>query len=153
MTNIIEILIGQHNKLKEILVTTKEIANSGEKNYKEIVKKQDEFTEKLTMHLELENNTFYPCLLAGWKKKNAPETVIANKKMFVLEMKKIELEVHEFLNKYKTVEKLEEHWKSYPDDLKMLINTLVFRVETEEDGIYMEWEIVGSQECLDEKSK
>ena len=149
--NIIQILIAQHDELRELMVNMRKNIEGDSPNYEKIVEDQRMFTESLKKHIDLENNIFYPCFISGSKRKWASDETVKNKKLFIEEMKKIEIEVYDFLEKYSKASMVENNWSEYMKDLENIISILLVRVESEESGIFIEWDLLGDERCVDDK--
>jgi hypothetical protein len=143
---IVSLLIGQHNQLKEILIGAKGQTESPKPNFELIIEQHELFKKKLGEHLALENGVFYPAILAGMREKRALEEKIVSTKKFIKEMKAIEVVVAAFFNTYNSAGALQEKWRDYPKNLNAIIATLLLRIESEEDGIYLEWDFWGKKE-------
>lgn len=134
--NIVKIMTAQHALLKDSLATIKANISSGTLNFSEMFEGQENFKKELFQHLELENETFYPCFLSGLKKMELPETKIDSIKLFINEMDNIAVKVMSFLTKYSTLESIETGVKEYSRDLDSLISILLMRIESEEESVY-----------------
>jgi len=133
--NIIGVLISQHNDLRKIMTEAGEMAYDSA-TAEDIHKKIAEFKELLYIHLDLENNTFYPELL---KKLEGEGFDTNDTKKFIKEMKNIESAVSGFLERYSSPEKIEALSNEFSSDFKRISATLLMRLEAEEGGVYLYW--------------
>lgn len=131
-----EILLGQHKILKKEMAMLKEEAEKEFLSFEIIFNYLQNFKYELTNHLHLENDVFYPQLLE--KLKNQGMDIVDTIK-FIDKMKEIEKNVLNFTAKYAVVEDIKNKTNDFKPDLNGIISTLLIRLESEEDGVYMYW--------------
>jgi len=135
--NIILTMIGQHRILQKDLNLAMETFTEDTKNKILIIDAAlRKFKGDLIEHLNLENGILYTELMREMKEKGEDTT---NTENFINEMKKIGDAVIEFLEKYSDEEKIGEHIKELPGELKDIISVLDIRIESEELGVYSYW--------------
>ncbi|NTW22724.1 hemerythrin domain-containing protein [Candidatus Falkowbacteria bacterium] len=136
-------LIEQHAKLRALLEEMKAAAEQSEGNAS-VVSLQAAFKEALIAHLALENEDFYPRLIAAIGASDIPTEGVERIKRFIAGMKEIGESVNDFLKKYQSEDLIMRNWNDYRKDLAKCTSLLEIRMESEEDGVYMEWEIYGT---------
>lgn len=133
--DLIATLISQHNDLRRGILT---IIEAEEFNASGIFENLENFKKTLSNHLNLEDNMFYPGVLKKLEnRKIETETVLK----FIEEMKIIAEKVFMFFEKYDKEEKIKMNQEEFKTDFKRISETLNIRMESEEDGIYMYWNI------------
>lgn len=137
-------LIEQHDGLKKLLNEMKVEAEKPD-GYAAIGKLQESFKNALTEHLAFESEEFYPRLMRAIGASGASVEGVERIKGFIAEMEKIGVAVGGFLKKYENNELIRERWSEYGDSLAESTALLLVRMESEEDGVYMEWEIYGEK--------
>jgi len=135
--NIIKLLTSQHNNLKKILLEIKKLSTKDNPDYSAIIKKQETFKKLLTEHLDTENNILYPRILKEYNKKN-----ISGIKSLIYEMKEIETNVNNFLEKYKTSSIIQKQINQYIPELIDIIETFSIRMESEKDALFIAWDMI-----------
>jgi iron-sulfur cluster repair protein YtfE (RIC family) len=140
----IQKLIEQHEGLKKLLNEMKVEAGKPD-GYASIGKLHESFKNALTEHLTFENEEFYPELMRAIGASSASVEGVDRIKKFIAEMEKIGVAVGGFLKKYENSESIREQWSDYGNDLAESTALLLVRMESEEDGVYMEWEIYGEK--------
>lgn len=105
---------------------------------------QSEFKSVLFEHLALENEKFYPRLIAAIGASDASADGVERIKRFIAGMKDIGVKIESFLKKYDDDRSIESNWEDYGKDLAECASLLRIRMESEEEGVYMEWEIYGA---------
>lgn len=134
--DIIITLKKQHQELKGILSGIKNKLNLDTPDSLDILARLVNFKKKLNKHLALENDTFYPALLRKMKERNLE---VGNTELFIGEMKTLELEIIDFLNKYNQPKKIDSRLGRFKPELDFIISSLMIRITSEEDGIYLYW--------------
>lgn len=112
--------------------------------YVSISRTQESFKSVLFEHLALENEEFYPRLIAAIGASDAPSDGVERIKRFIAGMKDIGIAVESFLKKYADDRSIRLSWPDYKKDLAKCASLLEIRMESEEQGVYMEWEIYGA---------
>ena len=131
--SIVSLMREQHKVLKEELIVIMSIVKDGDVNAKVVVDGLAKFRSDLDDHLTLENKIFYPGLLKTMKEHGDD---ISTTEIFIDEMDFIEKTAISILEKYETVESIEKSLPKFSQELESLINVLVLRIESEEDGVY-----------------
>ncbi|MFA4942240.1 MAG: hemerythrin domain-containing protein [Patescibacteria group bacterium] len=103
--------------------------NQGELIVLDLVK----FKADLLNHLKLENEVFYPDLLA---KKNKMGVDVLDTKHFIAQMDEIGIVVMGFLKKYEFPATITGSLPDFKKELLEIIETLNLRIEIEEEGIF-----------------
>ena len=145
MEKMVEVLVSQHDELRTLLGQMEQCALHSDE-YAQIVNLQEAFLKKLEGHLSLENGFFYPKILEGMKRKDTPSEQIDKTKLFISKMKEIEVQTIQFFDTYKTAAEIGANKESYVHDLKDIMSTLVMRIESEEEGVYIMWDFFGEKE-------
>lgn len=130
---LLEVLLEQHTRLKNDLSEIEKLVK-GDGSAEKVLDIIDGFKEHLTMHLKLEDGTFYPEVIAHHEEMGADVEGIQK---FMSEMMVIGEQVREFLGKYKSLEAIEERWSEFGSDFEIIKDVLMLRVTTEEEGVYM----------------
>ena len=131
---LIESLKMQHRQLQADLGGALKDAIEGVvKNESEILAFLNKFKADLKIHINLENDVFYPDFLAKKLKRGEDITEISK---FVDQMKQIGYDVNSFLEKYDTPAEIEDIHADFAGDLKQIIAALNVRIETEEEGVF-----------------
>jgi len=129
-------MIQQHRELQKMIVGVVELVEMESVDVDKVVRGLKEFSNKLTEHLKLENEKFYPKLLEGMKSK---EQDTVKTEMFVAEMVGIEKAVGEFLTKYGDVDSVKNKLEELRVELPGIVDALTLRIESEEAGVYSYW--------------
>ena len=133
-SELITILKAQHRALEVDLALALENLDAGTEGYLErIVQNLLKFRTDLSEHLKLEDDEFYPDY---FRKNTGNETKITTGKEFLREMSIIGRSVHDFLDRYSTAESIGASISRFRIDLLGTMSTLKTRIETEEEGIY-----------------
>lgn len=141
----IQKLIKQHDELKRLLGEMKAGAEQPG-GYAAVGRLHQAFKDALSEHLAFENKEFYPRLMRAVGASGASAEGVDRISKFIAEMEKIGAAVGGFLKKYENNESIREQWDDYQHDLAESAAILLVRMESEEDGVYMEWEIYGEKE-------
>lgn len=136
--NMLEILIQQHRRLKQQLDNVVTSTKAEKPNGLIIVQALNEFGRLLKEHLAMEDGVFYPQILEKMRSKGM-ET--AGTEDFIKRMGVIAKDVYEFLKKYNNSNAIENDIATFGQDLRNISLTLVLRITTEEDGVYMYWNL------------
>lgn len=137
--DIVATLISQHRELQSVISQIKVLIDEKKEGFsKTVLEKLKTFELKLKEHLELENNVFYVELLSKLKAKGVD---ISGIDKFILEMKDIEREVYYFLSKYYEKKSINEDLAEFKLDFNRIVEYLNLRIESEESGVYMYWDI------------
>lgn len=133
---LVEVLIGQHRNLEKILGLAAEELKKENPDGGAIVATLGNFKENLLEHLKLENENFYPALLADMEAKgqNTEKT-----QQFIDEMGVIGEKVTGFLGSYAAKEVIEENIDKFREDFQLIVGTLSIRIESEENGVFAYW--------------
>lgn len=131
---LVEKLISQHRKLQAdlsnaLIISRTEKNNAGEIIIKNLLK----FKQDLDEHINLESGVFYVNYLDKMKEMGKDT---ANTEKFIAEMKEIGNKVYAFLDKYNSKEAIDTSLENFILELKLMINVLNTRIETEEEGVY-----------------
>lgn len=135
--NLITILKGQHNILRKEMKEIKVKTESETPDSILIAGDLVNFKKSLLDHLALEDNIFYPQLIDKFKKQNLN---IDNIIRFIDEMKIIGKKTMFFLAKYEKAENIQSDFPNFKSSLYEIISTLLIRIESEEDGVYLYWQ-------------
>lgn len=135
-------LVEQHAILRELLSEMNAVAKQPDGTVA-MSELQAAFKAALSEHLALENEEFYPRLMAAIAASEAPPEVVERIRKFIGGMKEIGKTVGGFLKKYKRDSLIRENWSDYKEDLAKCTSLLEARMESEEDGVYAEWKIYG----------
>ncbi|MEI8270797.1 MAG: hypothetical protein WCG45_05530, partial [bacterium] len=92
----------------------------------------------LPEHLNLENDVFYPSLLSQMENKKMDTT---KTRAFIEEMNVIGASVSNFSNKYKTESSIRDQFNDFKNELVNIISILNTRIESEESGVYLYWDM------------
>ena len=137
--NIVATMIKQHRLLQQDLEKTIEVADSAQKDGAHMIYVLlQKFKTDLNEHLELENNFFYKQLVGKMEKKNVDTTKI---KEFISDMDDIGKAVYAFLDKYDDESVIGNNIKEFRKDVSEITQVLLVRIETEEAGVYLYWEM------------
>lgn len=131
---LMQTLRAQHQELREILATiSKEI---GKKITNSRMCRDDLklFRTKLTEHLTLEDNIFYPEVFKILEEQGRD---IQKTKEFVNEMKIIGGKVFGVLDTYSSEVEIEKDFSTFTKKVQEMIEQILLRISTEEDGVYM----------------
>ncbi len=137
MENILEVLLSQHSILKKEVANMKEEAEKSSPVLELILNYENKFKNELINHLNLENNVFYPQLLEKMKRQG---TDVTDTTKFIEKMKEIEKKVTEFFEKYADIQNIKNNFENFKNDLNNMISTLLIRIESEEQGVYLYWQ-------------
>lgn len=138
MENIIETLKEQHKGLKQQLESAMAETKAEKPNGADVVHNLNDFGTLLKAHLLIEDGIFYPKILEKMRSKNMPT---AGTEEFIKHMGVIAKDVYEFLDKYKEPGEIENDIKNFKQNLEKITSTLVLRITSEEDGVYMYWNL------------
>lgn len=145
MGKIVETLVSQHVELRKLSEQIEQTAVQSD-DIALLINLQESFLMKLRGHLALENDFFYPTILAGMKQKDTSSEQIGKTEQFIGEMKDIERSVIQFFSAYKEAEVIREKKEEYLSKLKEIISAFIMRIETEEDSVYLMWDFFGTKE-------
>jgi len=134
--DIIITLKKQHQELRGILIGVKDKLNIAAPDSLDLSARLINFKKALAKHLELENNIFYPELLKKMKERNLE---VGNAELFIGEMKTLEREIIDFLSKYDEPKKIENKFDRFKPEFDFIISSLMIRVTSEEDSVYLYW--------------
>jgi len=134
--DIITTLKKQHQELKGILTGIKDKLHTAALDSLDISARLVNFKKALAKHLDLENNIFYPELLKKMKERNLE---VGNAELFIGEMKTLEREIIDFLSKYDEPKKIENKFDRFKPEFDFIISSLMIRVTSEEDSVYLYW--------------
>ncbi len=138
LENIVPKLIGQHRLLQKDLGEVAIILKNEKPTGVEIEKWLQEFTKDLQEHLHLENEVFYVELLKKMKEAGIDTT---NTEAFIADMKNIGDTVEAFMKKYEGASVIEKELTEFTNEFSPLVNTLNIRIESEESGVYLYWNL------------
>ncbi len=128
----------QHKLLQVDLVGALNVAKSENTNTSAISQDLNKFNSDLSDHLSLENDMFYPELLNRMKDKGLD---VSKTEIFINQMKDIGVEVVAFLEKYNNVPSIDGQLEDFKKELTNIISILNLRIESEESGVYLYWEL------------
>ncbi len=134
--NLITILKEQHSVLKKEMIDLKSEVEKNAPNCVLIAASLANFRNSLLEHLALEDNVFYPQLIEKFKKQNLSIDSIT---LFINEMKVIGEKVTAFLGKYENADVIKTNLLEFKTSLYNIVSTLLIRIESEEDGVYIYW--------------
>ena len=134
--NLITILKEQHSVLKKEMIDLKSEVEKNAPNCVLIAASLANFRNSLLEHLALEDNVFYPQLIEKFKKQNLSIDSIT---LFINEMKIIAGKVTAFLKKYENADNIKADLKNFRMSLYDTISSLLIRIESEEDGVFIYW--------------
>jgi len=134
--DIITTLKKQHQELKGILTGIKDKLYTAAPDSLDISAWLVNFKKALAKHLDLENNIFYPELLKKMKERNLE---VGGTELFIGEMKTLEREIVDFLSKYDEPKKIEAKLDRFKPEFDFIISSLMIRVTSEEDSVYLYW--------------
>lgn len=135
--NLIATLKRQHLELKGMLGGIKDKVHSSGIDSREIIARLAKFKTTLKRHLALENSAFYPKLLEKLKRRNLDTS---STEKFIEEMGALEKEILDFIAKYKDGERIEKNKKLFIGELDFIISSLMVRITSEEDGVFLYWQ-------------
>ncbi len=134
--NLVAILKEQHAVLKKEMINLKKEAEKETPDIMTIAGFLNNFKNSLLEHLALEDNVFYPQLIDKFKKQNLNTDSIA---VFIEEMKVIGKKVWVFLDEYKNTDNIKNNLPDFKSSLYHIISTLLIRIESEEERVYLYW--------------
>lgn len=134
--NIIEILISQHNQLRNGMNYLKREAENDSPDIDLILGIIAEFKSSINVHMNMENNIFYPRLLAKMGETNDDLT---DTLAFIDKMKVIGEKVRLFITKYSEEEAIKKSVFDFRMELNDMISVLTLRLDSEEQGVYLYW--------------
>lgn len=137
MENLIQTLLNQHNILRKEMANIKDESEKDLPSAAAIIEHISKFKSELISHLNLENGVFYPKLLEQMKKQGLD---ITDTVKFIDKMKIIEKKVGGFLEKYSGAPAIENNLADFKLDLNDMISTLMIRIDSEEQGVYLYWQ-------------
>lgn len=138
MENILETLKEQHRDLRKLLEGAMVEAKKEKPSGVNAVHFLGEFEILLKEHLILEDGTFYPKILEKLRSKGM---ATSSTEEFIKHMGVIAKDVYEFLDKYKNPDIIEGDIVTFRQDLEKITEALVLRVTSEEDGVYLYWNL------------
>lgn len=135
-TNLVDILIKQHNELRREIAVIKEESQKDAPVFSALFAGLEQFNKSLLGHLSLEDNVFYPKLL---EKLESQGLNTGDTRKFIEEMKEIEKQIRGFLGKYGSSGQIEKNLSSFKPDLNEMAVVLLIRIYSEENGVYLYW--------------
>ncbi len=142
LENIVPRLTEQHRLLQKDLGMAAAMAEMEKPSSEEIEKWLRQFTADLGEHLHLENAIFYVELL---KKMKEAGVDTADTEAFIADMKNIGNKVEAFMKKYEEAESINVSLGEFKSELFPIINTLNVRIESEESGVYLYWNLYNKE--------
>lgn len=135
---VISTLLFQHHQLRRELASTREENNKPVTDFTAVVNFLNEFKKTLIGHLALEDNVFYPQILKKLKEKgsNTEKT-----EEFIAAMKGLADTTMAFLDKYQEPSSVENNFEQFKTDFEDMAGAILIRVTSEEDGVYLYWDL------------
>ena len=137
MDNIVSVLIKQHRDLQGEVNFVLDLIDNNFDSPK-IVASLTEFKKDLDSHVELEKS-FYEELLR--KMENAGQDT-KNTRIFMGEMIGIGKIIYDFLDRYNVAKYVEDNKESFSFEMKKIKETLWLRIESEEEGVYVSYNVL-----------
>lgn len=103
-----------------------------------IIAELKNFQDVLTAHLKIEDGEFYPQILRHLEEKRVDTKSVRE---FIAKMKEIGREVYGFLERYDTALKIEHDLAQFKKDFMHIEGILLLRISTEEESVYLYWEL------------
>lgn len=136
--NIISILIKQHEILEKEINSAVKMSSSENFKPNQLLKRLKIFRDDLNEHMKLENNYFYVELLKKMRKRKL-NTI--NTEKFIAEMDVLAKAIYSFLDKFRTIEKIQKNLTKLKKEIMEIRDDLILRIETEEAGVFSYWEL------------
>lgn len=136
--NIISILIKQHEILEKEINSAVKMSSSENFKPNQLLERLKIFRDDLNEHMKLENNYFYVELLKKMKSRNLNT---ANTEKFIAEMDVLAKAIYSFLDKFRTIEKIQKNLTKLKKEIMEIRDDLILRIETEEAGVFSYWEL------------
>lgn len=137
-SQILTILLYQHHLLRKHLVNIREKMVTSSPDFSGIIAELKNFQDVLTVHLNLEDGEFYPQIIRHLEEKRADTKSVRE---FIAKMKEIGREVYGFLDRYDTALKIEHDLAQFKKDFMHIEGVLLLRISTEEESVYLYWEL------------
>lgn len=131
-------LLAQHNELRAEIKDMHEQAADPVSNANTLYDDMQALQKTIAVHITLEDGVFYPKLL---KKMGEQHLDIIKTKEFIEQMKVIGAQMSAFLEEYNSVEKIKASPEKYREMLETVSSVLMIRISTEEDSVYLYWDM------------